>query len=291
MPITYRTYKKREDLELQTNLWLKATKNLPWAWKPNNTQKWFTEQMNFDPNSKLYAYDGDSTPIGYVSSIRREGYTPMGFPWVSDGYEGEIQDYLFDTVYNYALKNFDTKSFLQRFRKEWKYQIEFFEKKGFRLAWSNPIYVLELPNKQINESNGEFESIIHDKIILDPLIEIVNYDDEYKKEDKEEIKSYFEADIQLDWVLQLNHDSKPVAMSAFTCRKDTGYAELNLLAVNHEYPKALNLALEMTINELVSKRFKYFSKTVHKDDPRIDFYESYNFKLTSESVFYSKKLD
>lgn len=290
MPISYRHYQDPNDLALQTGLWLQATHHLPWAWKPNKTQVWYTHQTNFDPRSKLFAFDG-STPIGYISCIQRETFTPMGFPWVLDGYEGEIQDFLFTTIYDYAVKQFHSKSFLQRFRKEWDYHIKFFEKYGFELAWSNPIYIRELTKTPFDIDLAAYKAKLHQTMPVNALFATIQHDPALQNEDRSSLKEYFTVDLELDWVLELqDHQSTPIGMSAITSREDTGYAELSLLAANQTIPHALHLTLELTINELISRDRKFLSVTVTEDSPKIDFFESYEFKLRSESVFYSKEL-
>ncbi|MFW9996505.1 MAG: hypothetical protein ACFFD4_30960 [Candidatus Odinarchaeota archaeon] len=290
MVITYRKFENPADLDLQRDLWLEATKKLPWAWKPNNTQKWFSQQSNFDASSKLFAQDGNK-PVGYISCIRRENFTPMGFPWVLEGYEGEIQDHLFDTVYSYAISTFKSKSFLQRFRKEWKYQIRFFERKGFNLDWANPIYVLDLQNKGKIDINSRNEISIFKRVPNEDFQIIAQNDSWLKTEDFMSLITYFNEDIDLDWVLLLKKGSIPVAISAVTIRADTGYAELNLLAENSEFPGEIDIALEITVNEMISRQVNWLSVTLEQNSPKIDFYESYDFKLKSESVFYSKELE
>ncbi|MHA2272813.1 MAG: hypothetical protein ACXACI_13185 [Candidatus Hodarchaeales archaeon] len=289
MPISYRHYQNPNDLALQTELWLQATQHLPWAWKPNKTQVWYTQQATFDPKSKLFALDGEKS-IGYTSCIRRETFTPLGFPWVLDGYEGEIQDVLFTTIYDYAVKQFHSKSFLQRFRKEWGYHIKFFERYGFELAWSNPIYSRELKKTPLDIEFVTYRAKLHQIMPVNALFAIIKNDPSLQNEDRKSLKEYFTVDLDLDWVLEVqDHHSKPIGMSVITSREDTGYAELSLLTANQTIPHALNLTLELTINELISRNQKFLSVTVKEGSPKIDFFKSYEFKLRSESVFYSKE--
>ncbi|MHA2102538.1 MAG: hypothetical protein ACW981_03880 [Candidatus Hodarchaeales archaeon] len=289
MKISYRPYQNPNDLELQTNIWIKATKPLPWAWKPNRTQIWAKNQTNFDPNSKLFALDGENL-VGYMSCIRREKFTPIGFPWVIPGYEGEIQDHLFDTVYNHAVNKFKSKAFLQRFRKEWKFQIEFFEKNGFHLSQSYPIYIRDLNNENYNDESTEYETKIYPKVPTESFSKIHSKDPNLEKQSSESLINYFNEDLDLDWVLEVKKRSEPIGMSVITGRDDTGYMELNLLSANAEIPRSYETVLELTINELNSREKKFISMTVVEKDPQIELIESYGFKLRSESVFYSKEL-
>ncbi|MFW9930227.1 MAG: hypothetical protein ACFFD1_12605 [Candidatus Thorarchaeota archaeon] len=289
MKIKYRHYQQVEDLELQTSIWLKATKNLPWAWKPNKTQYWYVRRSNFDPYSKLFAFDND-LPIGYMSCIRRDNFTPMGFPWILDGYEGEIQEYLFDTVYNHAVKEFKSRNFLQRFRKEWKYQIDFLERKNFHLERSNPIFIMELNKNKPFSLSSKYKVKIHNVLPELNFFKLVNNDPNYKNEEKNSMKSYLMDDLNIDFYLEVVKDSVPCAMISVTIREDTGYSEINLLTMDEKYPETINIALESMINKLISRNLKFLSMTVAPHSKEINLLENYGFKLRSESVFYSKQI-
>ena len=288
-PITYRNYKDVSDLELQTKIWTEATHSLPWAWKPNTTQRWFTEQPNFDPASKLFALD-DNNPIGYMSSIRREGYTPMGFPWVIHSrYEGDIQHHLFDTVYDNAVHVSKSKNFLQRFRKEWVYQIKFFEEKGFTLENSNPIYILDITEDSKFSLPHGYEVSLHNSIPREMFLKVLKEDSTNKNQNYENILAYFTDDIAVDWYLILKFNGNPVGTSLVTIRSDTKYAEFALYS-STKVESSINILLEALITQLAKENITHMSMTTLEDSPRIDVLENYSFSKRSDSVFYSKKL-
>jgi len=290
MSIHYRPYNSLEDLDLQTKIWLQATKELPWAWKPNKSQNWYVEQVKFDPRSKMYAFE-DENPIGYMSCIDRETFIPLGFPWIVDKkFQGDIQHHLFDNIYNFCLANFRSKSFLQRFRKEWTYQINFFEDKGFKLDWFNPIYVLESVQNSNFDTPEKYEIKCSKSIPEEAFFEIINKDTNYTDQNKVEILSYLLNDIHVDWTLELSLNSKSLGMCMTTIRQDTGYAELVLFITDSDYSKNEELLLESVISQLKQDKVRFVSMTTKEDSSKIPFLESYNFKQKSESVFYSKKL-
>ena len=143
MTVKYRYFENIEDLDLQREFWLKVTSDLPWAWKPNNSQKWYANTKDFNPKSKFFAFENNEL-VGYMSCVNRGTFVPIGYPWVLPEYEGEVREHLFNTLYSFAIDELGGRSFLQRFREEWDTQNSFFEDKGFEMSRSYPIIFLIL---------------------------------------------------------------------------------------------------------------------------------------------------
>ena len=111
MTITYRFYEGSKDLQRQIDFWIKATNELPFAWKPTLSPNQFIEQQQFHPKSRCFAFDGDQI-IGYMSFTGSSEFVSLGYPWVLSGYEGEVQDELYNRIYGFAVSEaFGAKMF------------------------------------------------------------------------------------------------------------------------------------------------------------------------------------
>lgn len=290
MNITYRNYQDKNDLTLQTDLWIKATNKLPYAWKPNLSQKWYSEQPNFDPKSKMFAYDND-IPVAYMSCISRSEMTPMGFPWALEGYEGEIQHYMFDTVYNYTVEHFSAKKFLQRFRSQWTYQTNFFKEKNFQLELSNPIFVRDLTkNFEIVTLGGDYQVKLYKEIPESNFKYLMQNDNIYKDEDADSAVHYVKNDIQVDWYLEILKNNKSIGMSCVTTREDTKYSEIVVLICDNKIEGIQDLVLNATCHQLKKEQVEQVSMTVQENSSRIDFLSQHYFNHKSNSVFYGKEI-
>jgi len=287
--IRYRNFQDIHDLELQRKFWLEVTRELPWAWKPNKTQLHFAQDPDFDPRTKIFAYD-ETELVGYISCIKRETFIPFGFPWVAKGYEGEVQEELFNRMFEYASGPLGGKSFLQRFREEWCTQIDFFKKKGFKLAFSYPIYIRDLSSTQLEISDSNLTQNILPSLPSDILVDLASKDPRYGKENLTELTSYYN-DVDFDLILVLYDQDQAVSMAAVTSREDTNYSEMNLIVSDRKYPKATANILEHTLKELHKRNRKHVSITLEEEDPIIETIEGYNFLPQSRSVFYSKELE
>ena len=139
MAISLRHYRGPEDLHLQQAFWVQATRTLPWCWKPTVSPVLYSKGPQFDPRSRCFAFDGDRL-LGYCSFTGQGEFVSMGYPWVLPGYEGELQERLYDAVYEFAAsREYGGRRFAQRFRQPWTAQITFFEQHGFVIGRSDPV--------------------------------------------------------------------------------------------------------------------------------------------------------
>jgi hypothetical protein len=289
--IYFRNFLAEQDLQIQSKIWLEATKILPWPWKPNKTQKWFFDQKTFDPKLKMFAVNDESNEIvGYISSIFRDTYVPMGFPWILQGYNEEIQHTLFDTVFNYIRKEYNRKEFLQRFRSDWKKQINFFEEKGFYLSRANPIYILDLDNNKISLDKSidgiECSSSINEVDIKG----IYDNDSSLHQDSLQEYQKYYMNDIDIDLTVLQRLTNHPKALICVTTREDVKYSEIVFWSTNDTYKEGLEMILEETIKVLLLKGIKHVSITVKENSTKIDLLKEFGFIHRSDSVFYTKTL-
>jgi hypothetical protein len=131
MTVTFRNYRGAEDLHLQNAFWVQVTRDLPWSWKPTISPLLFAKGPQFDPRSRYFAFKGDRL-IGYMSFTGQAEFISLGYPWVLPGYEGKLQEELYDAVYGFATSpDYGGRRFAQRFREQWIDQVSFFERHGF----------------------------------------------------------------------------------------------------------------------------------------------------------------
>lgn len=72
----------------------------------------------------------------------------LGYPWVISGYEGKVQDELYNRIYDFAVsETFGAKMFAQRFRSDWTQQIEYFLSKGFTVTRRSALLASSLGKK------------------------------------------------------------------------------------------------------------------------------------------------
>lgn len=99
--ITFRNYEGPQDLHRQQEFWVEATRQLPWCWKPTASPTLYSKGKQFDPRSRVFAFDNGRL-IGYCSFTGQEEFVSLGYPWVLPGFEGGVQERLFDSVYGFA---------------------------------------------------------------------------------------------------------------------------------------------------------------------------------------------
>lgn len=169
--LTIRQYETERDLLSQYDFWEKVTVHLPYAWKPTRSPSVFQQHKDFDPRARLFAFDGEQL-VGHISFSGSKEFISFGYPWVIDGYEGELQEILFERLYHFAISDsYNGKLFAQRFRAQWKNQLSFFEQKGFDIVSRSEIYggqLTDLPSVIGDEAlvaviENNFEEAVFEK--------------------------------------------------------------------------------------------------------------------------------
>jgi len=231
MTITYRFYEGKKDLQRQIDFWIKCTELLPYAWKPTISPNLFIEHENFHPKSRCFAIDGNQM-IGYMSFTGSKEFVSLGYPWVLPGYEGIIQDELYKRVYGFAESNeFGAKLFAQRFRSDWKKQIDFFLSKGFEVTRRSPILI-----KELNERNYANESKAKDVFQFDKWENIIKQNEVITEDQLSMMKEYYES-VQFDFSISFENEG----YFGVTIRKDTAYAEILAVSLKKDTTKFLDM--------------------------------------------------
>ncbi|MBU0904504.1 MAG: hypothetical protein KKF57_04885 [Firmicutes bacterium] len=231
MKITYRFYESEKDLQRQIDFWIKRTKLLPYAWKPTISPNIFIEQENFHPKSRCFAFDGNQM-VGYMSFTGSKEFVSLGYPWVLPGYEGIIQDELFKRVYGFAESDeFGAKLFAQRFRSDWKEQIDFFLSKGFEVTRRSPILI-----KELSDSNHTNASKVENDFQFDKWANVTKQNEVVTEEQLSMMKEYY-GSVQFDFSISFENEG----YFGVTIRKDTAYAEILAVALKKDTTKFLDM--------------------------------------------------
>jgi hypothetical protein len=107
--------------------------------------------VQFDQRSRCFAFEDDRL-VGYMSFTGQGKFVSPGYPWVLPGYEGSLQETLYERVYGFAASpEYSGTTFAQRSRQPWPAQVSFFERQGFTEVKSTPVYALDVRSARIPE--------------------------------------------------------------------------------------------------------------------------------------------
>ncbi|UCE12207.1 MAG: hypothetical protein JSV04_08365 [Candidatus Heimdallarchaeota archaeon] len=169
MNINYRKYEPNQGLEeIQAEIWLNAQQrfgdsyySLPSLDRVIQQIKTRNETDKPDENGMLYAFTEDGKPLAYVQShmASRFNATEISFPWAVEDCPREVQDKLFNKIFNYISerdKNMgDDHQIIVGggIRADWKHGTEFLKSHGFEptttyLTYKYNIESFELEDKE-----------------------------------------------------------------------------------------------------------------------------------------------
>jgi hypothetical protein len=195
-------------------------------------------------------------------------FVSLGYPWVLPGYEGELQERLYDEVYGFAAgPHHGGKTFAQRFRQQWAAQISFFKRHGFTEQRHDPFFVLDLRAANAPTNSGTADSLLHDlpesapptpcySVEIQPQFEwrqfqkLVSAD--LPKGHLAIFDLYFQT-VDFDFAVKATKGSCLTAYMGFTIRSDTGFAELITGAVDHAARDVFQPCLLAAVHELQSR--------------------------------------
>jgi hypothetical protein len=286
MAITLRNYRGPEDIDLQRAFWMEATRELPWCWKPTISPFIYTKGAQFDPRSRCFAFEGDRL-VGYMSFTGQGEFVSLGYPWVLPGYEGALQETLYERVYGFAASpEYGGTTFAQRFRQPWSAQISFFKQHGFAEAQSTPVYALEARSAKIPE------------ISIVPGIEIrqgFRWEEfrqrasGYGEKELNMFEQYFRS-VDFDFSVTATSRSGRAAHLGFAIRPDTGFAELIAVARDPGVPEMLAPCLASSLHELRSRNVRFLGTGPVPGEGAFETLLRMGFNQVSEQVLLSKSI-
>ncbi len=158
----FREFQGPADARRQYELWLRATADLPRAWRSclRNVEHQL-EDAAANPRCRLYAESADGTLRGYIGNhspfewladqhgppAESLGWTiPLGFPW-TDPLDEDLEAALYDAMIRaipeiYA--DFSRDIYIQRYRESWSRHIAFLEQRGWRCHARVPLIGREI---------------------------------------------------------------------------------------------------------------------------------------------------
>ena len=287
MPIRLRNYQGPADLALQHNFWVSVTSGLPWCWKPTTSPRRYSQERQFDPRSRCFAFEGDRL-IGYMSFTGEDDFISLEYPWVLPGYQGELQDELYRRVYGFAASSeYGGKKFAQRFRRPWTRQIEFFRERGFAEQRSEPIYALPVIHRRPADSIGAYSIEITPDFSFETFAPLSA--GTLPPEQLRMFARYLET-VDFDFALAATRRGEPAAYFGFTIRRDTGFAELIASAVAPAETEAISPALSAAVHELSLRHARVLATKLLPGDPDGRVLVELDFRKRTEEVFMFKEL-
>jgi len=287
MTITFRNYRGPEYLDLQNAFWVQATRGLPWCWKPTISPALYAQGGQFDPRSRCFAFEGERL-VGYMSFTGEGEFVSLGSPWVLPGYQGELQEQLYDAVYGFAASpEYGGKKFAQRFREQWTDQISFFERHGFRAESIGSIHALDLlsaADPQIWVS-GEVE--VQDRFCWDDFCML-----SVGRVSRDQLamwKQYFET-VDFDFAVKAKHGANAAGMIGVAIRPDTRFAEMIAVAIAPRAADALISCLSAAVRHARSRKARFLGTKPIPIDGSLDVLTHMGFKRASEEFLLSKTI-
>ncbi|WP_270179750.1 hypothetical protein [Alkalihalobacillus sp. CinArs1] len=233
MSIRYRYYEGPEDLTLQYDFWKKVTSDLPYAWKPTISPSQFVTQEQFHPKSRAFAYDGD-TLVGYMSFTGSREFVSLGYPWVLEGYEGAVQDELYDRVYGFAVsEEFGAEKFAQRFRSQWKKPIDFFLSKGFEVMNASPIVGTSLDGIATKQSDL-IPYRVEQGFQFDKWEDLERRFNRNTSDAEIEMMRQYYSSVNFDYGIEYRMNGERGGYAGVAIRKDTNYAEVIAMSLRND---------------------------------------------------------
>jgi hypothetical protein len=286
MAVTLRNYRGPEDIDLQNAFWMQATRELPWCWKPTISPYLYAKGAQFDPRSRCFAFEDDRL-VGYMSFTGQGKFVSLGYPWVLPGYEGALQETLYERVYGFAASpEYSGTTFAQRFRHPWPDQVSFFERHGFTEAKSTPVYALDVRSARIPEISIVPGIEIRQGFRWEEFRERASG---YAEEELKMFELYFRS-VDFDFSVTATSRSGRAAHLGFAIRPDTGFAELIAVAGDPEVPDMLAPCLASSLHELRSRSVLFLGTGPVPGEGAFETLLSIGFSQVSEQVLLSKSI-
>jgi hypothetical protein len=235
-------------------------------------------------------------------------FVSLGYPWVLPGYEGELQQRLYDVVYGFAADpEYGGRTFAQRFRQQWAAQICLFERHGFAEQRSDPIYALDLRSTsaaQVSDTisfsgrdlpelalpAGRYRAEIRREFEWEQFRKLAAMD--LSEEQLSLFKLYFQT-VDFDFAVQATEQGGQGGLAAylgFTLRSDTGFAKLIAVALNKAGTEVVGPCLAAAALELQSRNALFLGTKPIPAKGADEIIRAIGFKKVSAEVFVSKKI-
>ena len=287
MGVTLRNYRGPEDLQLQNDFWVQATRHLPWCWKPTLSPVLYSKGAQFDPRSRCFAFEGERL-VGYASFTGDGEFVSFGYPWVLPGYEGELQEKLYEAVYGFAAsREYGGRKFAQRFREQWTAQVSFFERHGFVRQRPDPIYAVDLRAATISQVPVGCDLECSARFCWDDFHELSAA--RLPAPELSMWKQYLQT-VDFDFAVKASRGGVPAAYLGIAIRHDTGFAELIAVAVEPAAVGVLGACLAVAVGEARSRKAAHFGTKAIPVEGSAEILAQAGFEKVSEELLLSKNI-
>jgi hypothetical protein len=213
-------------------------------------------------------------------------FVSLGYPWVLPGYEGGLQEELYDAVYGFAASpDYGGKIFAQRFREQWTDQISFFERHGFVVQRRDPIYVLNLSLAKDYRVPSQIEIVCEVEFCWDDFHEISA--PHMATQQLGMWKQYFPT-VDFDFAVKATRDGKSVAYMGVAIRRETGFAEIIAVTVEPTAPDAIAPCLAAIVDELRARKCTFLGTKPISSETALETIVQFGFRNVSDELFLSK---
>lgn len=294
--VKYKYFESEVDLDLQYKFWEIITKKLIWAWKMTRAPTSFMKDTNLPKTkSRCFAFV-EKELIGYMSFSGDGDFVSIGYPWLKSEWSNrdDVREELWKRVFGYASGEYGGKHFLQRFRKQWKQQIEFFLGKGFTIPYEHPIYILSLKDSvnsaAIEVENKNYRFQFSGEFDTKAFVKVVST---YRVLDEQQLKGigeYYSRHVNFDFSLSLIKRDDLVGYFGVTIRCDTSYAEIIAIAFNQSDLTLFSTSITTITKKLKEMNGDLVSITTDDEDRFIPIIEDLGFILSSADVYVELKI-
>jgi hypothetical protein len=135
MKVIYRFYEPNQGLEeVQAKIFNFNMENLETydqRGDPEEIRKRYEFNLT-DPKQVRFAFTEEGEPLAYIQSrINQNKTISIGYPWAMPKCPSEVQEKIFDELFNYIKDKKKPKEINYWLFYKWREQIDFFERKGF----------------------------------------------------------------------------------------------------------------------------------------------------------------
>jgi hypothetical protein len=244
------------------------------------------EGAQFDARSRCFAFEGDQL-VGYSSFTGRGEFVSLGYPWVLRGYEGQLQEKLYDAVYGFAASpEYGGRTFAQRFRAQWTAQPSFFERHGFVVQRSDPIYAVDLRAPRASpELLSRCQVDCPAQFCWDDFHEL-----SAERSSAQQLnmwKEYFQT-VEFDFAVKATREGMSIAYLGIAIRRDTRFAELIAVAVEPAAVDVLASCLRAATGQSHSRGARYLGTKAIPVNGADEVLAQVGFEKVSEEFLLSK---
>ncbi|WLR46568.1 hypothetical protein LC065_13425 [Halobacillus litoralis] len=191
---------------------------------------------------------------------------------------------MFDKIYTFASNEYGGKMFAQRFRSQWKDQIDFFVGKGFEITGRSPIYGLDV-KKWLTLQTLPKEVKVENEFHFDSFLQAAVKNQTYQQEELAMLQEYYQS-VDFDFSVACYEDEELSGYFGVTFREDNKYAEIIASGVNEE--EDFIACLQSTVEKLRELGAEVVG--IHESSLPDNARKEAGFEKISEDVMLMKKL-